>query len=103
MGTYGDLLQRAVIGIIAMVRALGNSAGNALVGMTAHRRFLLFSDSAIVCPFVALLYGKNPHSFCRRRGIEHIFSLTFICEASIIDAENTSFFQASITKAENRF
>jgi hypothetical protein len=50
MGTHLDLLQRAVVGIVAVVSALRNGAGNALVGVTAHGSFLLLSVSALSCP-----------------------------------------------------
>ena len=49
MGTHEDPLQRAEVGILAMVGALGDGALNALVSMAAHSHFLLFSVSVIVC------------------------------------------------------
>ena len=50
MGAHLDLFQGAVVGVVAVVSALGNSAGDALVGVTAHGSFLLLSLSALLCP-----------------------------------------------------
>ena len=50
MGAHQDPLQRAVVGIVAVVGALRNGAGNALVGVTAHGSFLLLSVSALAYP-----------------------------------------------------
>ena len=53
MGAYQDPLQRAVVGILTVMCALRNGTLDALVCMTAHSQFLLFSDSAIVFPMLA--------------------------------------------------
>ena len=50
VSTHQNPLQRAVVGILTMVSALGNGTLDALVCMAAHSQFLLFSDSAIVFP-----------------------------------------------------
>ena len=42
MGAYQDALQRAVVGVITMICALGDGTFDALVGMTTHSQFLLF-------------------------------------------------------------
>ena len=42
MGTYQDLLQGAVVLLVAMMGALLDSTLNALVSMAVHNRFLLF-------------------------------------------------------------
>ena len=42
MGAHHDSLQRAIVGIIAMVCALLDSTLDALVCMAAHSQFLLF-------------------------------------------------------------
>ena len=44
MGAYQDTIQRAVVGITAMVRTLLNSAFNRFVCMAVHSHFLLFRD-----------------------------------------------------------
>ena len=44
MSAYLDLLQRAVVGIITMVSALGNGAFDALICMAVHSQFLLLKD-----------------------------------------------------------
>lgn len=41
MGSYKNAVQRAVVGIIAMVDTLLNGALNALIGVTAHLISLL--------------------------------------------------------------
>ena len=47
VGAYLDLLQRAVVGIITVVCALGNGALNALVCVTVHSQFLLLFEFGI--------------------------------------------------------
>jgi hypothetical protein len=42
MGTHKNVIQGAIISGIAVVGALGNGAGNALIGIAAHVLFLLF-------------------------------------------------------------
>ena len=41
MGTYQDMLQRAVVFVVTVVRALGNGTLDASVCMAAHTWFLL--------------------------------------------------------------
>ena len=42
VGAHQNLFQRAVVGFIAMVRALTDGAFDALVGVAVHNKFLLF-------------------------------------------------------------
>ena len=42
MGADQDPLQRAEVGLTAVMGALGNSTLDALIGMTVHRIYLLF-------------------------------------------------------------
>ena len=48
MGAYKDLLQGAVVGLIAVMGALGNGALDALVCFAVHNAYLLFLNSALV-------------------------------------------------------
>ena len=48
MGTYHDSLQRAVVSLLAVMCALGNSTFDAFVCMTIHDPFLLYLNSSIV-------------------------------------------------------
>jgi len=48
MGAHQNALQRAVVGILTVIGALGNGTFDALVCVAAHSHFLLFVDSEIV-------------------------------------------------------
>ena len=48
MSTHQDPLQRAVVGIVAMVSAGLDSAFNTLIGIAVHSIFLLFSVMELV-------------------------------------------------------
>ena len=50
VSTHHDPLQRAVVGIAAMMSTLGNSTLNALICMAIHSLFLLFSVILKVYP-----------------------------------------------------
>ena len=50
MGTHLDPLQGAVVRIAAVISALLNSTGDALVCVTVHGFFLLFFRLGTVCP-----------------------------------------------------
>ena len=51
MGTYHDLIQRAVVGAGAVVSALRNGTLDTLVRIAVHCIFLLFIGICSVCPF----------------------------------------------------
>ena len=59
VGAYQNPIQRTVIGIIAMMDALSNSAFNALVCMRIHRHILLSVLIGIVFPVFFVPFIKN--------------------------------------------
>ena len=48
MGAYKDLVQGAVVGLVAVMGTLGNGALDALICFAVHNADLLFLNSALV-------------------------------------------------------
>ena len=59
VGTHQDLVQGAVVGLIAVVGAGHHSALDGFVGMAVHRAGLLSFGSGVVCPGAASSFQKS--------------------------------------------
>ena len=58
MSAHKDAVQGAVVLGVAVIGTLLNSTFNALIGMTVHDDFLLFSD----CKAILRNFGKSIHA-----------------------------------------
>ena len=69
VGADLDLLQRAEIGVAAMVNALGHGAADTLIRMTAHRSIPPFLISLLVCGMDAgLILERGFHFLVAKDG-----------------------------------
>ena len=98
MGAHHDSLQRAIVGIIAMVCALLDSTLDRLVGMAVHVIFLLYFGMLLLCHQMGTICVR----FYRFAGLISRKSLTTSLLVSIIYAENIGF-QPNKSKDEKSF